>query len=101
MLRMGNALVQDSQDLLGVAIGALTDVVGLALRALNDRLAARFGGARDLVRHNELFRLLSRDFEEAIGLLFALRDHTIPLLLNLPGGFDLFGNRRAQLVNDL
>src|SRR5215211_7284372 len=89
------------EDLVGVVLGAETDLALAGARVLDDVLGRALGLLGDLLLGHELCLALARLLDDSLGLALGLGQHLLALLDDPARLLDLLGDRGAHLVEDV
>jgi hypothetical protein len=89
------------EDALGILVGAAPDLIGVVFAGGDDLLGPDFGGPSQLALFDQKRRLLLRTGEDALGFLVRATDDALGLFVDALGLPNLFGNRDAQLVDQV
>jgi hypothetical protein len=98
--RLDEVALEADEDVDRVLVGAPPDLVGVALRPLDDREALGVGGLGEAPLVDEERRLLLRATDDSLGFLLRLVDDPLALGVDPLRGTDLLGDGGPKLVDE-
>ncbi|HEU4672560.1 MAG TPA: hypothetical protein VFS32_06665 [Candidatus Limnocylindrales bacterium] len=98
--RFHQVALEPDQDIDRVLVGATPDLLGVALRALDDPATLLLGGLGEATLVDEEGRLLLGPGDDPLGLLLGLVEDPLALGIDPLRGPNLLGDRRPKLVDE-